>query len=215
MPGRLEFETEWENDAEILIKDMEFGNVHRYGGDEQPSREDAMAAHAAREGLPIQVDTVVEPGTTRNPQASAPSNRGLGAGASGAEGGASLASEMKADQNQTGDKGREGKEGKEEDKAEEVIQIWDEADDDLELKLTIMEIYNERIERRFDAKNFIFDRGLLEYKKIALVEKKRAREERDLLNRVKVFARLQTSHDHEEFSNGLLCELPTEHFGHF
>jgi transcriptional adapter 2-alpha len=35
MPGRLEFEHEAENDAEELIKDIEFGIVRAYGGDEQ------------------------------------------------------------------------------------------------------------------------------------------------------------------------------------
>lgn len=208
MPGRLEFETEWENDAEALIKDMEFGLVHRYGGDDQPTREVAMAAHAKREGISIPVDNAATASAARNPQASAPSNRGLGSstgpGASGDDAGASLASEMKADQNQTGDKGKEG--DKEADKPEEVLQIWDETDDDLELKLTIMEIYNERIGRRLEAKHLVFDRGLLDYKNMAIVEKKRNRDERDIMNRIKVFSRLHTSKDHEEFANGLLCE---------
>ena len=35
MPGRLEFEHEAENDAEELIKDIEFGIVRAYDGDEQ------------------------------------------------------------------------------------------------------------------------------------------------------------------------------------
>lgn len=35
MPGRLEFEHEAENDAEELIKDIEFGIVRAFGGDEQ------------------------------------------------------------------------------------------------------------------------------------------------------------------------------------
>src|SRR5260370_12406673 len=36
MPGRLEFETEIENEAEELVKDLEFSLVMQYGGDEQP-----------------------------------------------------------------------------------------------------------------------------------------------------------------------------------
>lgn len=35
MPGRLEFEHELENEAEDLVKDLEFGIVRAYGGDEQ------------------------------------------------------------------------------------------------------------------------------------------------------------------------------------
>lgn len=43
MPGRLEFETEYENEAETLVKDMEFGKVYRFGGDEQPGPEIEIA----------------------------------------------------------------------------------------------------------------------------------------------------------------------------
>lgn len=44
---------------------------------------------------------------------------------------------------------------------------------------------------------------------IAAQEKKRPREERDLLNRMKVFARLQTAEDQEEMVNGMLCKSRT------
>lgn len=36
MPGRLEFEHELENDAELAVKDMEFGLVYAFDGDQQP-----------------------------------------------------------------------------------------------------------------------------------------------------------------------------------
>ncbi len=37
-------------------------------------------------------------------------------------------------------------------------------------------------------------------------EKKRTKEERDLLNRTKVFAKVQTAQDYENFADGLLCK---------
>lgn len=37
-------------------------------------------------------------------------------------------------------------------------------------------------------------------------ERKRPKEERDLINRVKVFARIQTAADQEAFIDGLICE---------
>lgn len=157
MPGRLEFETEWENDAEALIKDMEFGLVHRYGGDNQPTREQALGQTSDR----TQEETAAM--DARQPQAAAPSSRGLG----GADAGQILAN---ADANAAAQTASKGKDADEADKADdgpaEAIKIWDETSDDLELKLTIMEIYNERIARRLEAKNFIFDRGLLDYKKV-------------------------------------------------
>jgi transcriptional adapter 2-alpha len=36
-------------------------------------------------------------------------------------------------------------------------------------------------------------------------EKKRTKEERDVVNKIKVFARLQTREQHEAFIDGLLC----------
>ena len=46
MPGRLEFETEHEQDAEVLTKDMEFGKVYRFGGELLPSEEQALGGKA-------------------------------------------------------------------------------------------------------------------------------------------------------------------------
>lgn len=158
MPGRLEFETEWENDAEALIKDMEFGLVHRYGGDSQPTREEALGETSNR----THEETAAM--DARQPQAAAPSNRGIG----GQEAGQILANADANSAAQTASKGKDADEaGKADEAPAEALKIWDETSDDLELKLTIMEIYNERIARRLEAKNFIFDRGLLDYKKVS------------------------------------------------
>lgn len=97
MPGRLEFETEYENEAETLVKDMEFGKVYQFGGDQQPAGADAVVE--------------VKP------------------------------------------------EGGEENGGEE-------SDGDLELKLSILEMFNERYDRRVASKDLIFDRGLVNYKQV-------------------------------------------------
>lgn len=102
MPGRLEFETEYENEAETLVKDMEFGKVYQFGGDEQPGPE---------------VEEV-------KPEITVP--------------------------------------GEEKD-------TGDENEDDLELKLAILEMFNERYDLRMAAKELIFDRGLMNYKQVRLV----------------------------------------------
>lgn len=36
----------------------------------------------------------------------------------------------------------------------------------LEFKLTLIEMYNQRIQKRHEAKALMFDRGLLDYKKV-------------------------------------------------
>lgn len=141
--------SEFENEAETLVKDMEFGLVHRYGGDEQPSQvpvdakkvkaEEVEGARRILEAEPFQGDALVE-----------------------------------------------------------------EEDDDLELKLAVLDIFNERYDRRLDSKELVFERALTDYKRLQANERKRPKDERELLNRVKAFARVQTAADYEVFVDGLL-----------
>ncbi|KAJ1719695.1 Transcriptional adapter ada2 [Coemansia erecta] len=97
-----------------------------------------------------------------------------------------------------------------ENEAEQVVKDMVIHDDDsieeLELKQIVLRIYNNRLDRRIYRKRFIFDRGLLEYRKNQSIEKKRPKDERDLLNKIKVFARMQTREDFDEFATGLLNE---------
>ncbi|KAL7750736.1 Transcriptional adapter ada2 [Sorochytrium milnesiophthora] len=78
--------------------------------------------------------------------------------------------------------------------------------DDERFKLLIMDIYNVKLDRKTDRKKLVLNNKLFEYKKLVASEKKRTREERDIINRVKVFARMQTPADFENFVNGLLYE---------
>lgn len=139
--------SEFENDAETLIKDMEFGLVMRHGGSSQPAKvpDGAMA------------------GIKTEP--------------------------------------REVREGVTED-----VPLLEEDEADLELKLAVLEIYAERYDRRVDSKALVFDRALTDYKRIHQAERaRRHKDERAAVDRVKPFARLQTSADHEALVDGLLC----------
>lgn len=98
MPGRLEFETEIENEAETLVKDMEFAHVYEFGGDSQP---------------------------------------------------AAPPPEPDADGNEKPDEGP-----------------GDEGEADLELKLSIIDIFNEKYDKRMAGKELMFDRGLMNYKQV-------------------------------------------------
>jgi len=73
--------------------------------------------------------------------------------------------------------------------------------------MTVMDIYNARLTQRADRKKVIFEHNLLEYKKNAALDKKRTKEERDLLNKAKPFARMMNRDDFEEFCKGLIDEL--------
>lgn len=49
---------------------------------------------------------------------------------------------------------------------------------------------------------FLADRPVSQ---LSAAERKRSKEERDLITRTKVFARIQTAQDHEDLVEGLLC----------
>ena len=103
--------------------------------------------------------------------------------------------------------------------AEEAVQLMQfdpgdglnprtgELEPEMELKLTVMEIYNCRLTQRVERKKVIFEHNLLDYRENMKVEKRRTKEERDLLNKAKPFARMMNHDDFEDFSQGLLDEL--------
>ncbi|KAH9994581.1 transcriptional adaptor-like protein [Xylariaceae sp. FL0662B] len=103
--------------------------------------------------------------------------------------------------------------------AEEAVQLMQfdpgdgvnpktgELEPEMELKLTVMDIYNSRLTQRVDRKKVIFEHNLLDYRENSKLEKKRTKEERDVLNKAKPFARLMNHDDFEAFCQGLLDEL--------
>lgn len=103
--------------------------------------------------------------------------------------------------------------------AEEAVQLMQfepgdginprtgELDPEMELKLTVMEIYNCRLTQRVERKKVIFEHNLLDYRENTKLEKKRSKEERDLLNKAKPFARMMNRDDFESFCQGLIDEL--------
>ncbi|KAA1105912.1 Transcriptional adapter ada2 [Puccinia graminis f. sp. tritici] len=247
MPGRLDFEIEWENEAENAIKDMSFGRVYRFGGDSQPEKlpeeeDDSGEQKEDNDAAPDQNEE------TASSDSAAKRKRGVGSGAgkttqrtdepaarvdgnqgasvdencgdgTEADGRDSMTSSS-VDPLQTGPspkpkanskvKEKEEQKADDEEDDEEVDEeppLSDEPDLDLELKLTILDIYNDKYDRRLQAKAVVFDRNLLEYKKIQAAERKMPKEIRDLVVRIKPFARLQTATDHEKFQEGLLYEM--------
>lgn len=81
-----------------------------------------------------------------------------------------------------------------------------EVEPEMELKLTVMSIYNSRLTARADRKKVIFEHNLLEYKKNTAADKKRTKDERDLLIKTKPFARMMNHDDYEDLCLGLLEE---------
>ncbi|PHH68267.1 hypothetical protein CDD82_687 [Ophiocordyceps australis] len=82
-----------------------------------------------------------------------------------------------------------------------------ELEPEMELKLTVMEIYNCRLTQRVERKKVIFEHDLLDYREHTKIEKKRSKEEKDLLQKAKPFARIMNHDDFEDFNQGLIDEL--------
>jgi transcriptional adapter 2-alpha len=68
-----------------------------------------------------------------------------------------------------------------------------------DLKLKVLEIYNSKLDARAERKKFILQRGLLERR-----DKKRSKEEKEVYNNMRVFARFHTDDEHEQFVQGLI-----------
>ncbi|KAJ3269214.1 Transcriptional adapter ada2 [Borealophlyctis nickersoniae] len=79
--------------------------------------------------------------------------------------------------------------------------------EDTELKLSILSVYNDVLDRRRERKKLIFERNLFDFRKIKLADSKRPKEERDLLTKMRVFAKMQTAQDFDLLVGDMLKEL--------
>lgn len=139
MPGRLEFEVEIDNDAEEHVKDLEFGLVMDFGGCEQPDGEESR-----RTSLPVQLDRAeshmqADIGNDTAPSVTNLANKSL-----------DVPDEPTLD--------------------DAIIQqLQPETHQSHQLKLTLLDIYNSHVDRRLETKAVVFDRGLLELKKVSIL----------------------------------------------
>ncbi|CEL60630.1 Transcriptional adapter 2 OS=Saccharomyces cerevisiae (strain ATCC 204508 / S288c) GN=ADA2 PE=1 SV=1 [Rhizoctonia solani AG-1 IB] len=159
MPGRREFEHEAENEAEDLVKDLEFGIVLDHGGDQQPDDEEKPEGDSMDVDVEVKVENESD---TKNSNA--------------------------------------------DDDDEPQIPAVPESSDSMQLKLALLDMYNEKLDARIEAKAIVLERGLTDHKRIQQAERKRSKEDREFINKLKPLARLQTSDDFENLVAGLLYE---------
>lgn len=74
---------------------------------------------------------------------------------------------------------------------------------ELDLKMVVMGVYNDRLTARTDRKRVIFNHRLLDYRKNTAIDKKRTKEQRDLHHRLKPFARMMSHPDFVSISEDL------------
>ncbi len=73
-----------------------------------------------------------------------------------------------------------------------------------ELKLQVIAIYNKKLDERNRRKRYAIDRGLIDFKKQQQLDRKRTKEERELVTRLRVFAPYQSAEAHEALVEGLV-----------
>lgn len=171
LPGRLEFEHEIDNEAEDLIKNLEFGLCMEWGGDSIPEDEDD---HDYKTRMRWRVEQREK---DRDQEMLFVSPNGLINGAVHGNGNGLIVNGLNGAANGFVRKDKEAKEkdtptpedngdGAEEESEENMPPIPFETQASLEFKLTLIEMYMQRIAKRREGKALMFDRGLLEYKKV-------------------------------------------------
>ena len=243
MPGRLEFEQEFEQDAEHAVKDMEFGLVYSFGGDTLPTESEALNGKTATQGKPrmessgrggpVHVSTKVqdepeeetfadaldsqaepmsidgkneEPLPAANQSQSQSQMQHVRDSSHTAAEPVKLEDETGADTKAAAPAPQAEPASKSDEMHEDASPDWEEDPMDLELKLAILDIYSEQLNRRSRKKQFLFERNLVDYRRNTAAERRRPKEERDLLARIKHFATLQTATDFEELYQDLCYE---------
>jgi transcriptional adapter 2-alpha len=216
LPGRLEFEHELDNDAEDLVKDLEFGVCLEYGGDQIVEDADDLDVRAR-----LKWEEEHKQQEDGSPFASGKGPmKGM---VNGAVNGYHVNGDIVKQESQTKSEDVVMANGsQEEDGAEEPTQLPPfETKDSLAFKMTLLEMYSQRVDKRIESKALMFNRGLVDYKKVRYfdcsiyskphllqmqaAEKKRPREDREFIQRLRPFARLQTAEDFEIFSTDMLC----------
>ena len=149
LPGRLEFEHEVDNEAEDLVKTLEFGHVSGYGGTEIVEDENDPDVKA-RQKWEEDKRLGLLPGQRAG---------SVPAMVNGTVNGYHPNGDTKKLKT-------EDVNGSADEDADEPTQPQPyETDDSIVFKLHLLESYFQRVDKRHEVKALLFDRGLLEYKK--------------------------------------------------
>lgn len=172
LPGRLEFEHEVDNEAEDLVKDLEFGVCLEWGGEDCCLEDELDGDVKGRAKLIEEKKAMCVDGKSRGmsetKSPAPPSINGINGHTNGHSNGDPVKLEKTEDvhmENGTATKQSSG--GDENADVDEVTQPPPiESKDSLAFKLMLLEMYAQRVEKRHEAKAVMFERGLLEYKKV-------------------------------------------------
>lgn len=88
----------------------------------------------------------------------------------------------------------------------ELEFLDEDTEEDRQLKFKMLELYNQELNERNKRKQFVIERNLLDVRKQASFEKKLPREEREIYNCLKPFARYLTPSEFQDFFEGIIIE---------
>lgn len=173
LPGRLEFEQELDNDAEDTVKDLEFGVVMDYGGDEVPEDENDNDVKARKRWE--ETWTARSTGKRKRTDSLGPAPLFNGKPMTNGVNGHAMANgytkaKINSEETDTRDAseaapGADG-DASPDDTTAPLLPI--ETQESIRFKLSLLDMYHQHVARRHEAKNVIFERGLLDYKKVCL-----------------------------------------------
>jgi transcriptional adapter 2-alpha len=72
------------------------------------------------------------------------------------------------------------------------------------LKLDVVKIYNQKLDERDSRKQFVIESGLVDIKKTQQADRRRSKEERDMVTRCRMFSRFQSPSEQEALVASLL-----------
>ncbi len=160
LPGRLEFEHEMDNEAEDLVKDLEIGICLEYGGDKIVLDENDSDVRAR---VKLEEEKRMGGERTEMDEFGGDLSNGLRNGRHTTNGVVATKTEQQPQmKNEDQDNMTDGDAAAE----EAVMPPPFETRETLDFKLTLLEMYLQRVHKRIENKSFIFERGLLEYKKV-------------------------------------------------
>ena len=82
----------------------------------------------------------------------------------------------------------------------------DDTPENIELKNSVIELYNGRLDERIRRKKFVIERGLLNLKQVQKFERKKSKEDREIINKMKIFARFNSAEEHTDLVHSILKE---------
>ncbi|ORX57655.1 SWIRM-domain-containing protein [Hesseltinella vesiculosa] len=92
-----------------------------------------------------------------------------------------------------------------------MVFFGDDTEQDIRLKLVVLDIYNTRLDTRRECKRFVIERNWLDFRQQRLQDRKKSKTEKRIIKNTRVLSRLQTSQDYDSFVHGLVQEYELRH----